>query len=154
MRILSLLVISGVLAAGCGGDSGEPLISGSMTAEFAGTMFTPVNGFATIYQGKGLIVVGTGSVHCGSETSNSPPSGRNAIISIPALAVGSYSNVLIQVSETSGGGFHSSGSNSGSVTITSVTAETVAGTVAYEHTSSSDQKHYAINGSFETVHCQ
>ncbi|MCC6994371.1 MAG: hypothetical protein IT370_07055, partial [Deltaproteobacteria bacterium] len=48
-RLVWLLVpLALALVAGCGSDeSGTPLRSGAITAEYAGTAFTPVNGFAT-----------------------------------------------------------------------------------------------------------
>ncbi|MCC6999374.1 MAG: hypothetical protein IT370_32480, partial [Deltaproteobacteria bacterium] len=139
------------LVAGCGSDeSGTPLRSGAITAEYAGTAFTPVNGFATTYMGKSLIVVGDGPVHCGSESNNDPPSGRNASFSV-MLAAGSYSNVFVNLYENVSS-FHGVGANKGTVTLTSVTAESVAGTIAFDYTAD-DGKHYALNGSFDVVHC-
>lgn len=141
-----------MLLAGCGSDeSGTPLRSGALTAEYAGTAFTPVNGFATTYMGKGAVVLGDGPVHCGSESANDPPSGRNASFSVTALTPGTYSNVLVQLFENVSS-FHGVGANKGTVTITSVTAESVAGTIAFDYTAD-DGKHYAINGSFDAVHC-
>ena len=151
-RIVPLLsAFTLVLAAGCGSDeSGTPLRAGTMTAEYAGTAFTPVNGFATTYMGKSLIVVGDGPVHCGSESSPNPPSGRNSSFSV-MFVPGTYSNAFVNMYENVSS-FHGVGANKGTVTVTSVTAESIAGTIAFDYTAD-DGKHYALNGNFDVVHC-
>lgn len=151
-RIASVLVPAVLLLSGCGGDeSGTPLRSGVLTAEYAGTAFTPVNGFATTYMGKGVVVLGDGPVHCGSESANDPPSGRNASFSITTLTPGTYGTVFVQLFENVSS-FHGVGASKGNVTITSVSAESVAGMISFDYTAD-DGKHYAINGNFDVVHC-
>lgn len=152
----ALLALSLLLSAGaCGGGADpEPLISGSLTGDFQGSAFTPVNGFVEIYEVDGasspVFGLGDGNLHCGSIYENEPPSGTNAIFSVP-LSAGSYSSVLIEIIQNHGN-YEGHGSNSGSVTITSVTADSVAGSVSYADTI--DGMTYGINGTFEVVHCQ
>jgi hypothetical protein len=148
MRVFSWLLI-GLLPA-CGGDSGEPLVAGSLTAEYAGVPYVPAFGFATLYQGGGLIALGDGPLHCGSESSNAPPSGDNAVASLD-LEVGTHSGVFVQMFHNDGD-FEGVGSSHGSVTISAVTTETVAGEISYDYTDD-DGRTFGIAGSFEVVHC-
>ena len=140
------------LSGGCGtsADEGEPLLTATLTAEYAGKPFTPEFGFATIYQSSGLIGLGTGPIHCGSEQSNAPPSGTNAVFAVP-LEVGVYSSVFVQLLQNTGS-YESHGANTGAVTITTVSQESVAGSIGFDYTDDAG-KHYAIDGSFEVVHC-
>ncbi len=138
-------------AVGCGGDEGEPFLSGSMTGEYDGTSFTPEFGFATPFQSGAIIGVGDGNVACGTEDDNAPPEGRNAIISVPALEVGSYSSAFVQMFENVDS-FEGVGSNSGSVEITQVTADTVTGSVDYDYTDD-ESRHFSLSGTFEVVNC-
>ena len=148
-----MVVIAAMLAAGCGGSAaGDPLLSGSVSGSYAGASFTPDFGFATIYQGTGLIGLADTSVHCGSEKSANPPAGHGVIISVPALAVGTYASTSVQVFSSPGGNYMSYGS-SGDVTITAVTADSVAGTVSFTATDSQTGSAYAANGEFEVTNC-
>lgn len=153
-RWASVALVCALTAGGCGGDDeGEPLLGGSLTAEYDGAAFTPVNGYATTYQDGAIIVLGDGSIRCGVEDDNAPPSGNNAVVSVPAIEIGSYTSVFVQMFSNDGGNFEGIGSNSGTVEITSVTAEAVAGTVAFDYTDD-ESRHFAIDGTFEVLHCE
>lgn len=149
----SRFLVLGLLAVtACGSDDegGEPLITASMTASYNGIDFTPAFGFATIYKGGGFIAVGTGPLRCGVESSPSPPGGRNAILSVP-LTVGAHANVSVQMIENVDD-FTGIGSNSGSVTIASVTDTSIVGTVAFDYTDTMSRR-FTLNGGFEVMHC-
>jgi hypothetical protein len=153
-RASVVLVLSAVVAvAGCGSGEGpgEPLLSGSLAGEYQGRPFTPAFGFATPYQTTNLIAVGDGPLNCASPERNDPPSGTNVLLAVPALEVATYSSVLVQVMQNNGS-FYSTGSNTGTVTLTAVTATSVAGSVSYNYTDG-DGHTYGISGSFEVIRC-
>lgn len=141
------------MLAGCGtsNPAGDPLISGSVQATYAGRAFTPTYGFATTYMNQGLIGLGDGPVHCGTEKSPIPPSGHGVIIDLPSLAVGTYDSALVQVFQTMGD-FNATGST-GSVDVTEVTDASVAATVTFNFTDPQTNETFAANGTFEVVHC-
>jgi len=159
-RMIRLLVATvmamGIVAAGCGGGggaaAGEPLVAGSLTGEYKGQTFTPAFGFATLYQGSNLIGVGDGPLNCASAQQPDPPTGTNALIDLPAFDVGSYSSVFVEIIQNKGS-FAGMGENSGTVTIDSADATSIAGSVAFSYTSSSDGQHYAISGTFQVTRC-
>jgi hypothetical protein len=147
----------GIVAAGCGGGGGaaapgEPLVTGTLTGEYQGQTFTPAFGFATLYQGSSLIGVGDGPLNCASAQQPDPPTGTNALIDLPAFDVGSYSSVFVEIIQNKGS-FAGMGANSGTVTIDSSGATSIAGSVAFSYTSSADGQHYAISGTFEVTRC-
>ena len=150
MRLLPVLVF--VVACGGGGSDPEPLISGSLSASFDGKAFTPTNGFAVIKGDYSYLIVGSGNLHCGSENSNSPPSGYGAIFQLDTFDVGVHASLLTQMYSNEGG-YHSTGTNSGSVTIAASTDMSVAGTLSYDYTDSDDGAMYSISGAFEAVRC-
>jgi len=148
MRYLPLVILLGA----CGGGSDpEPLVSSSLTASYAGTTFTPVNGFATIYMDSPIVVVGDGTIHCGSESSKSPPPGRTAVFEIDSFDVGVHSSFTQMF--TNVGDFMGIGSSDGTVTITASTETSVAGMLAYDYTSADDGKMYSVAGAFEAIRC-
>ncbi len=154
MRVLGGLaaLLLGLCACGGGDDeSGEPLISGSMTGEWDGSSFTPANGFATVYNAVNLIGVGDGPIHCGSVDDRDPPSGDSAAIAVPAFEIGDYANVLIELYHNVDQ-FEGYGTNAGSVTIDDVTDASIAGSVSYD-TTDDDGRHFALSGTFEVVRC-
>jgi len=138
--------------AACGGGSsnGEPLISGSVEGSYDGEEFTATFGFATIYMDGPLLGFGDGNVHCGSEDSPDPPSGHSVIVDLPSFDVGSYGSVFVELIDNTGG-FDGTGSNTGSVTITT-SADTLAGTLSFAFTDQ-DNKTYTAAGPFEVVRC-
>ena len=73
------------------------------------------------------------------------------MFAIPTLAVGTYSSVSVQMFQNTHG-FEGIGSTDGTVTLTAVTAESVAGTVAYDYTNAASES-FTISGSFEVVRC-
>ncbi len=151
MTLCKVACVLALVLGACGGsDSGEPLISGSMTGEYDGHSFSPAFGFATLNKGAGLIAVGDGPIHCGTESANEPPSGTNALFSVP-LAVGSKSSVAVQLLRNIDS-YEGVGSNTGSVTLTAVSDEAIAGTVSFDYTDSRS-RHFSINGDFEVLHC-
>lgn len=152
MRLPTLvLALVGFTACGGGSDgTGEPLIAGALTAHYDGVPFTPTNGFATLYNGSGLIMLGDGPIRCGTEDSNAPPRGDNAVFSVP-LEVGTYGSVLVQLFHNDGD-FEGLGSSTGVVNIVGVTEVSVAGDVAFAFTST-DGTSIAIDGTFEVLRC-
>jgi hypothetical protein len=142
-----------LFAASCGGEEavGEPLLATTLVGSFDGVEFTPINGFATVYQGTSLIVLGDGPVGCGSEDDNSPPRGYNAALRIPEFTAGSYGNVLVQL-YSNVGRFEGVGQNSGTVTIASVTDESIVGEVTWSYTDDEDRE-FSFTGTFEVAHC-
>ena len=143
------VLVAGLVGA-CGtSEQGDPLLAGSLTAEYDGQPFTPTFGFATIFEGNGLIELGAGPIHCGSEQSSSPV----VVIRVP-LAVGMHGSVLVQVVQydANTGTYGSYGADSGSVEITAVSPDSVAGTIAFDYTSGGGS-HSAVEGSFAVVHC-
>jgi hypothetical protein len=123
---------------------------GSRAGEYDGHSFTPAFGFATLYKGAGLIVVGDGPIHCGTETDQEPPSGTNALFSVP-LEVGSKGSVGVQLYRNIDS-FEGVGSNTGSVTVSAVSETSVTGTVSFDYTDSRS-RHFSITGNFEVLHC-
>ncbi|HLU67837.1 MAG TPA: hypothetical protein VKZ63_16245 [Kofleriaceae bacterium] len=154
-RLHSCILIFPLLVAlgACGGDSdeGEPLLSGSLTAEYDGNAFTPVNGFATTSDGIGLIVLGDGPVRCGSEDDTEPPAGRNAAVTLPALEVGSHTSVFVQMFQNVGD-FEGVGSNQGTLELTSVSQEAVAGSISFDYVDD-EGRQFRLDGDFEVVRC-
>jgi hypothetical protein len=151
---LSLLVLAVMLTlASCGGDGvpAEPLIAGDVAGSYNGTGFTPINGFATVSDGTSMILLGTGSIGCGSESASSPPGGYTAAIAAPALAVGTYNGVFVNMYKNVGG-FEGRGSTDGTLTITSVTDESISGEIQYDRLTPTNER-YVITGTFEVVHC-
>lgn len=148
---LSLLLVS------CGGSDivAEPLIDSSVVGSYDGTEFIPINGYATVVTTSSgdaaAIVLGTGPVGCGSESANEPPRGYTAAVRLPALAVGSYSNVYVQLYRNTDD-FEGAGQNSGTVTISSVTDESVVGEISFQYTDSDDRE-FSVTGTFELAHC-
>jgi hypothetical protein len=148
---LVLAAVVAVAACGAGEGAGEPLLSGSLAGEYQGQPFAPAFGFATPYQTTNLIALGDGPLNCASPERNDPPSGTNVLLAVPALEVATYSSVLVQVMQNKGS-FYSTGSNTGTVTLATVTATSVAGSVTYSYTD--DEGHtYGISGSFEVIRC-
>lgn len=145
------LLIACVGAVGCGGGGGEPLVSGTITGQFADHDFTIASGFATLYDGEPIIGLGE-DVDCGSPAAADPPDGYSALLRPPAFDVGSYSNVGIDFVHASSTDFSFVGSSDASLNITAATADTIAGSVSYSYTDT-DGAAYHLNGTFEVVHC-
>jgi hypothetical protein len=155
-RAIALVVACTVVTlAGCGGGggaAGDPLVSGAMTGMFKGQAFTPAFGVATVYQGQELIAFGDGPVNCASPQSTNPPPGTTAVVSVPALAAGTYSSLFVQLVRSTPGSFDSVGSSDGTVTLSAVSSTSVAGNIDYSYTDSQSQQ-YAVSGTFEVMHC-
>lgn len=148
--LMSLLALT---AIACGGSSpaGEPLVSGTLAGSYEGHAFAPAFGVAILYQGDNLIALGDGPINCGSASSNAPPPGTTAVIAAPALDVGTYSSVFVEL-DRNVGGFNGVGSSDGTLTITAATASSVTGTIAYDYTSA-DSLRYTLSGTFEVMRC-
>ncbi len=149
LRLTTLVFAFGLVACG-GDDSGEPLIYGAMLGEYDGHVFTPVFGFATMHNGAGLLAVGDGSVHCGTETDDAPPSGISAVLTVP-LEVGNHGQVFVQMIRNVDS-FEGVGANTGSVMITSVTEQSVTGELSFDHRDTR-QRRFTVSGGFEVLHC-
>ena len=149
------LVFACVLSLlGCGGSSiePEPLIETTLEGSYDGDDFTPINGFVTTNDtGDTVIVVGTGSIGCGSESASSPPRGYTAAIGVDTLAVGIDPQVFVQMIRNVGD-YEGIGSSGGSLTISSVTETTVAGTITFSYTDA-ESRPFMLSGSFEASRC-
>src|SRR5688572_4787926 len=110
----TLLVLALALSACGGSEEGMPLISGAVNGVYKGQPFQAEFGFGTLYEDVPIIGVGDGPLNCGSVNQQDPPSGTNALIAVPELAVGEYSNVLIEIMQNHGD-FEGEGSNMGTV---------------------------------------
>jgi hypothetical protein len=126
-------------------------MSGSLTGSYKGQAFTPMFGFAATNGTNNLVAVGDGPLNCTAVQAPDPPYGTNALISIPAFEVGTYSSRLVQILRNLGS-FEGTGTNSGSVEITAVTADSVAGSVTYSYTDDQSQT-YGLAGTFEVIRC-
>ncbi|GMU62592.1 MAG: hypothetical protein AMXMBFR34_43550 [Myxococcaceae bacterium] len=127
------------------------MVSGSVTGNCEGTMFTATNGFAADREGKSsVILLGTGNLNCASVTASDPPTGNNGLISVASLMAGDYSSVSVQVMK-SDGNWESSGSNKGTLKITAADTAKVAGTITYSDDISG--RAMALNGTFEVTRC-
>ena len=144
-----------IAAAGCGGGgpgAGEPLVSGTLAGQYKNQPFTPTSGIATLYMGENLIGFGDGPVNCASPSQPNPPAGTMAYFTLSALDLTTYSSVFVQMIQNKGG-FDGIGSNSGTVTITAVSATSVAGNISYSYTDSTTSLAYGITGDFEVTRC-
>ncbi|MBK8409561.1 MAG: hypothetical protein IPL19_16445 [Sandaracinaceae bacterium] len=147
-----VMLACSLVAASCGGGTTpEPLLATTLVGSYAGEEFIPVNGFATVYQGNAIIVLSDAAVACGTEDNNTPPPGHTTALNLPALAVGSYGNVFVQMYNNVGR-FDGAGQNSGSVTISSVTDESIVGEVTFNYTDNEDRE-FSFTGTFEVAHC-
>ena len=152
LRGVAALLLIALCACGGGDDeSGEPLVSGSVTGEWDGSSFALANGFATIFMDVPLIGVGDGPIHCGSENDNDPPSGTSAAIAVPAFEVGAYTGVFVELYHNVDE-FEGVGSNAGSLTLDQVSDTSIAGSVSYDMTDENG-RHFALSGTFEVVRC-
>jgi hypothetical protein len=151
--LVTIALSSVVALAACGGGegAGEPLVSGALAGEYKGQPFVPAFGFATLYKGSNLIALGDGPLNCASANRPDPPSGTNALFSLPALEVKTYSSVLVELIQNRGN-FEGTGSNGGTITLTAVGDTSVAGTVSYRYTDDASQT-YGLSGSFEVARC-
>lgn len=149
MRVLLALALGA-----CGSSStpaGDPILSGSVTGSYDGHPFTATYGFATVYKNVPLIGFADAAVHCGSEAMPNPPTGSGVIASPDVIAVGSYTTASVEIYRNVGG-FNAVESN-GDLEITAVDAMTVAGSISYTYTDSTDGKMYSASGTFEVTHC-
>jgi hypothetical protein len=151
--LFAAMLLTSLAAAACAGESGEPLLSGTLSGQFRGQSFTPTSGVATVYQGSNMIALGDGPINCSSTQQNDPPMGTTATFSVPALDVATYSSIFVDMIRYSARNFDGVGSTDGTVTLTAVSATSVAGTIAYSYTDSTDQQTYGISGSFEVKRC-
>jgi hypothetical protein len=151
MRIHASLLLALFATAGCGtSPAGEPLISGAVNGTYETSTFDVKYGVAAAYGSGFVILLSSDAINCDSVTANEPPAGQGAVVSLPALDVGQYGNVEVEVIQNLGS-FMGTGSNSGSVQITASSTASIAGTVAYSATI--DGKSYAVNGTFEVTRC-
>lgn len=151
----SVLLGLSLLAASCGGSNiiAEPLIDSTVVGSFDGVEFIPINGYANVADGRSIIVLGTAGVGCGSER-GLPPRGHTVAMEIPALAVGSYTNVEVQLYRYVDF-FREANDDSGTVTISSVTDDSVVGEISFEYTDTTfaEDRVYTVTGTFEVAHC-
>jgi hypothetical protein len=151
--LLAAMLLTSLAAAACGGESGEPLLSTTLTGQFRGQAFTPTSGVAIVYQGRNMIALGDGPINCGSAQQNDPPMGTTATFEVPAFDAGTYSSIFVDMIRYSARNFDGVGSTDGTVMLTAASATSVAGSIAYSYTDSTDQQTYGISGSFEVKRC-
>ena len=144
------IALLSILAACGGGGGGEPLISGSVGGDYEGNTFTANTGFAVASEDEFAIGVGDGDLNCDSPNDDDPPPGTNAVMFLPSLAVGTYSDVFVSIYRNVDefGGF---GTGGGTVTITASSATSVAGSITWSTTD--EGLTYSVNGTFEVVNC-
>lgn len=148
----TIVVGLSLLIASCGDDVvAEPLLDSSVVGSFDGVEFVPINGYATVYRERAIIVLGTGPIGCGSEASDLPPRGHTAAMAVPALAAGSYGNVDVQL-YSNVDRFQGAGANTGTVTISSVTDASVVGEISFAYTDTQERE-FSVAGTFDVVHC-
>ena len=147
-----LLLAAGVAFAACGSsEKGEPMLSGSVTGTYGDATFTAVNGFAYEPSDTSKIIgLGDGPLNCNSPYKTDPPSGMMGGINLSSFEVGTYSGVMVTI-YSNRGSFEGKGTNAGTVEITASSAESIAGTVAYDD--EYEGTALALNGSFEVIHC-
>lgn len=151
LRPASVLCLALALSA-CGGTEGLPLLGGSVAGSYQGTSFTVAFGLAYERSATGkLIILGDEDLNCDSPLDDDPPGGHFASLSLPSLEVGDYGTVLVQMMRNVDG-FEGRGSNSGQVTVTMSSAETVTGSVAYQYTDDEAQT-YSLSGDFKVSRC-
>src|SRR6185436_17328523 len=102
--LLTIVIGAVVSLTACGGGEapGEPLVSTTLAGEYKGQPFVPAFGFATLYKGSNLFGLGDGPLNCGSPQQPDPPSGTNALFSLPTLEVKTYSSVLVEILQNNG----------------------------------------------------
>jgi len=149
---LGTLMAFAACGGGGGAGAGVPLVSGSVTGQYKGQTFTPMFGIETLYMQSNMIAIGDGPLNCGSAQQTEPPAGTNAIFEIPAVDIGNYSSVFVNLIQNKGA-FHGVGSNSGLVNITAVSAASVAGDVSWTYTDSMTGDTYGLSGTFEVSRC-
>jgi hypothetical protein len=136
----------------CGSDpSGEPFLSGAVGGNFAGNRFDIRFGFVTDFEDDNLFNLGDGGQKCGSELEELPPSGNTVVFSLSSLAPGSFNGVFVEMFNN-GDQFLGISSNEGTVTITSATEDSVAGSISYAHTDD-ENRMYSVEGEFEVTRC-
>jgi hypothetical protein len=152
MRIHQMMMVVLVAAMGCGTNAvtGEPLISGSVAGSYDGATYTIKYGLVAPHNTSFLIALGSEPINCSTLTANDPPAGDTGVMSLPALDVKAYGSVGVQLFHNINA-FTGVGSNTGSVTITSSSSASIAGTISYSDTIS--MKMYSLNGTFEVVRC-
>lgn len=149
-RVLVSCSMFALLGCGAGGSS-LPLLSGSVTGNYDGTMFTATNGFAADRAGKSsIILIGTGNLSCASVTAADPPTGNNGLISVASLMAGDFTSVPVQVMRNDGN-WESTGSSKRTLKITTADTAKVAGTITYSDDISG--RAMALNGTFEVTRC-
>ena len=157
MRNLALVAVMALgTACGGGGSDPVPLLGGAVNGSYEGNTFMGVNGIADhLVQGEDeayVIAIGDGNLNCDSAESTSPPDGTNGVIQLSELTEATYANVFVNLYRNVDD-FEGKGSNSGSLVLTSVTADHVAGSIAYDFTDSDDGTRYQFNGTFDVVRC-
>jgi hypothetical protein len=133
------------------GSDGEPLISGAVTLGYADQPYTMMYGIAVDHDGAPLVGFGTDPIDCDSVNSQNPPTGTSAVVTLSSLAPGTYSNVSVELIHNTSD-LEISGASTGAVTITDMSADSVAGTVTFSNTGS-DNKTYDLDGMFDVHHC-
>lgn len=148
---LILLTLVGSAVAACSDADSEPLLAGDVTGTFGTTDFTIINGIiGRSASGSYGIALGSDDMGCSSITADEPPPGNWAVIQVSTLEPGTYSNTNVVVAENHSD-YHSLGTNSGVLVISSVSATSVAGSIAYAD--EVDGTALALNGDFEVKRC-
>jgi hypothetical protein len=153
MKYFAMALGFALAACGGGGGSGEPLISGSVSGSYDGNGFTVDAGFvAAAAEGGFAIGLGDGSLDCDSINDDAPPSGSFAVAFVDSIAVGTYSDVFVNIFRNVDG-LHGYGTGGGTVMITGSNATSVAGSIDWAATNSETGEMHSITGTFEVVNC-
>lgn len=127
------------------------LLAGSVSGSYDGTAFEGEHGFVAQDEDSVVIIVGDGNLYCGSENSGEPPQGYNVALYPPALEVGNYGSVMARMFQNVSS-FEGIGANVGSLSLTSVTDDTVSGEASFSYTDD-EGREFSFTTTFEAVRC-
>lgn len=150
MRRMPLLALTSIVL-GCGSPAPEPVLGGTASGTYDDVEFSAENGFWAALGSNSVIMLGDGGLYCGAESADEPPSGYTAAIFPDTLEVGTQGSISVQILKNVGS-YESYGTNSGTLTLTEVTDETVAGEVSFS-TTDDEGRSFSFSGTFEVVRC-
>lgn len=127
------------------------LLAGSVAGSYDGTEFEGEYGFVAEDEDSVVIILGDGNLYCGSENSGEPPHGHNVALYPTVLEAGNYGSVMTRMFQNVGS-FEAIGANVGSLTLTSVTDETVSGEASFSYTDD-EGRDFSFTATFEVVRC-
>lgn len=130
---------------------GEPLVATTLSATFAGEVFTPIYGFASVDQPSYIVMFGDGAVRCGVQDEQTPPPGHTVSFRIDSLAVGAHDSDYTEM-VSNDGDVDGVNSQTGTVMITASTGLSLTGTVSWSYTDPRSRM-FGVSGTFEVHVC-